>query len=55
MAHLEDGRIDGPSTEACRHAVLLRDLLRERGTVPADHVALPPPLEGKRMRLRVLG
>lgn len=55
MAHLEDGRIDGPSTEACRHAVLLRDLLRERGSVPADHVALPPPLEGKRLRLRVLG
>lgn len=54
MAHLEDGRIDGPSTEACRHAVLLRDLLKERGVVPADHIAMPPPLAGRRLKLRVL-
>lgn len=55
MAHLEDGRIDGPSAEACRHAVILRDLLRERGAVRADDVALPPPLERRRVKLRVLG
>jgi radical SAM protein with 4Fe4S-binding SPASM domain len=45
MAYLEDGKLDGPSTEACRHAVILRDLLRDEGVIPADHDALPPPLQ----------
>ena len=45
MAHLEDGKLEGPSREACRHAVLLRDLLRDRGLVPATETALPPPLQ----------
>ena len=26
MAYLEDGELAGPSTEACRHAVMIRDL-----------------------------
>lgn len=47
MALLEDGDLAGPSREACRHAVLLRDLLRERGIVPAEETALPPPLAGR--------
>src|SRR5262249_8655834 len=54
MAYLEDGKIDGPSREACRHAVLLRDLLRERGLIPAGETALPPPLARRRVRLRVV-
>jgi radical SAM protein with 4Fe4S-binding SPASM domain len=54
MAYLEDGKLDGPSSEACRHAVILRDLLRDRGLVPESDRALPP----RRTRpasLRVLG
>ncbi|HKA89492.1 MAG TPA: radical SAM protein [Haliangiales bacterium] len=57
MAYLEDGKLDGPSREACRHAVILRDLLRERGVIPAEHTAVPPPLTRTRVRpssLRVL-
>ncbi len=56
-ALLDDGKLDGPSREACRHAVILRDLLRERGVVSASDTALPPPLAGPRIRppaLRVL-
>lgn len=44
MAHVEDGDVAGPSIEACRHALILRDLLRDRGLVPASETALPPPL-----------
>jgi AdoMet-dependent heme synthase len=42
MALVEHGDMYGPSLEACRHAVAVRDALRERGLVPADHTALPP-------------
>lgn len=42
MAMIEDGDIRGPSLEACRHAVAVRDSLRGRGLVPADHVVMPP-------------
>jgi hypothetical protein len=53
MAFLEDGKLEGPSTEACRHAVILRDLLREHGLAPGDDPgnhddALPPPLRRAR-------
>jgi radical SAM protein with 4Fe4S-binding SPASM domain len=36
MALLEDGDLLGPSTEACRHAVVLRDALKERGMAVAE-------------------
>jgi radical SAM protein with 4Fe4S-binding SPASM domain len=42
MALDEDGSLTGPSLEACRHAVAIRDFLRARGVVPAEHTALPP-------------
>lgn len=42
MALVEQGEMRGPSLEACRHAVAVRDSLRERGLVPATHTALPP-------------
>ena len=42
MALVEQGEMRGPSLEACRHAVAVRDELRARGLVPASHVALPP-------------
>ncbi len=42
MALLEQGDMRGPSLEACRHAVAMRDSLRERGLIPATEVALPP-------------
>jgi len=42
MALVEQGEIRGPSLEACRHAVAVRDELRTRGLVPATHVAMPP-------------
>ena len=57
MAYLEDGKLDGPSREACRHAVILRDLLKERGVIPGDDSAVPPPFARPRVRptsLRVL-
>jgi radical SAM protein with 4Fe4S-binding SPASM domain len=54
MAFLEDGKLDGPSREACRHAVILRDLLRERGVIPADETALPPPMVKTKTRVRPL-
>jgi radical SAM protein with 4Fe4S-binding SPASM domain len=50
MADLEDGRIDGPSREACRHAVIIRDLLRDKGLVPDGDTALPPPIRRERER-----
>jgi radical SAM protein with 4Fe4S-binding SPASM domain len=42
MALLEQGKMAGPSLEACRHAVTVRDSLRERGLIPATETALPP-------------
>jgi radical SAM protein with 4Fe4S-binding SPASM domain len=57
MAHLEDGVLEGPSLEACRHAVVVRDLLRSRGLIPADRSSLPPPLareRASRSRLSIL-
>ena len=42
MALVEHGKVAGPSLEACRHAVQIRDSLRDRGLVPADETALPP-------------
>jgi radical SAM protein with 4Fe4S-binding SPASM domain len=48
MALVEDGKLDGPSREACRHAVLLRDLLIDQGALPGDTPRpLPPPLSGQ--------
>ena len=55
MALVEDGSIDGPSSEACRHAVILRDLLRDRGVLAEGAPVGGPPL--KRVRppgLRVI-
>jgi AdoMet-dependent heme synthase len=42
MALLEQGEIAGPSLEACRHAVAVRDALRDSGRIPATETALPP-------------
>ncbi len=42
MALLEQGEIYGPSLEACRHAVAVRDALRDAGQIPATETALPP-------------
>jgi radical SAM protein with 4Fe4S-binding SPASM domain len=42
MAYLEHGKLKGPSLEACRHAVTVRDTLKEQGLVPKTDVALPP-------------
>lgn len=42
MALLEHGKLRGPSLEACRHAVAVRDSLRERGLVPDTDTAMPP-------------
>ncbi|HET6612499.1 MAG TPA: radical SAM protein [Kofleriaceae bacterium] len=42
MALLEHGRMRGPSLEACRHAVAVRDSLRDRGLIAATETALPP-------------
>ena len=47
LAALEDGDPCGPSREACRHAVIVRDLLRERGLLPAHETDLPPTLGGE--------
>ena len=43
-ALLEDGEWDRPSLDACRHALLKRDLFRECGVIPESETALPPPL-----------
>jgi hypothetical protein len=45
MAMIEHGELHGPSLEACRHAVAVRDELRERGIVATDHTAMPPTWE----------
>jgi radical SAM protein with 4Fe4S-binding SPASM domain len=42
MALLEQGALRGPSLEACRHAVAVRDSLRDRGLIPDTETALPP-------------
>jgi AdoMet-dependent heme synthase len=42
MALVEQGELRGPSLEACRHAVAVRDELRSRGLVPATDIAMPP-------------
>jgi len=42
MAYIEHGEMRGPSLEACRHTVAVRDSLRERGKIPATETQLPP-------------
>lgn len=42
MAMVEHGTMYGPSLEACRHAVEVRDMLRERGVISATETAMPP-------------
>ena len=42
MASLEHGKMKGPSLEACRHAVVVRDTLKAQGLVPSEHNDLPP-------------
>lgn len=42
MALIEHGELAGPSLEACRHAVAVRDALRERGLVDPGDTAMPP-------------
>ncbi|WP_428265098.1 radical SAM/SPASM domain-containing protein [Haliangium sp.] len=42
MALLEQGELRGPSLEACRHAVAVRDALRAQSLIPATETALPP-------------
>jgi hypothetical protein len=42
MALLEQGALRGPSLEACRHAVAVRDSLRERGLIPDTETQMPP-------------
>lgn len=42
MAVVEHGDVYGPSLEACRHAVAVRDALRERGVIPETETAMPP-------------
>jgi radical SAM protein with 4Fe4S-binding SPASM domain len=55
MAFLEDGDITGPSTEACRHAVLIRDMLRDREVISAGDTGQPPPRRVRPPSLRVIG
>ena len=42
MALVEQGDMHGPSLEACRHAVTVREALRAKGQVADDDVAMPP-------------
>ena len=42
MAYLEQGKMRGPSLEACRHAVAVRDSLREAGKIAASETDMPP-------------
>jgi radical SAM protein with 4Fe4S-binding SPASM domain len=42
MALVEQGDLRGPSLEACRHAVTVREALRAKGLVAADDDAMPP-------------
>ena len=68
MALVEQGKMAGPSLEACRHAVTVRDGLRAQGVIPATETAMPPTwarvdLDGQHqrkdprrpVRLRVVG
>jgi radical SAM protein with 4Fe4S-binding SPASM domain len=45
MALVEHGDLRGPSLEACRHAVTVRESLRAKGLVADDDVAMPPTWE----------
>jgi radical SAM protein with 4Fe4S-binding SPASM domain len=45
MAMVEQGNLRGPSLEACRHAVAVRDELRDRRLIPSSHQAFPPTWE----------
>ena len=42
MALVEQGEMRGPSLEACRHAVTVREALRTQGLVADDDTAMPP-------------
>jgi radical SAM protein with 4Fe4S-binding SPASM domain len=42
MALIEEGDMQGPSLEACRHAVEVRKSLQERGMVPQSETVMPP-------------
>lgn len=42
MALVEQGTMKGPSLEACRHAVVVRDSLRDRGLIPNSDREMPP-------------
>ncbi len=42
MALVEQGEMRGPSLEACRHAVTVREALRAKGLVADDDTAMPP-------------
>ncbi|HVV87413.1 MAG TPA: radical SAM protein [Kofleriaceae bacterium] len=42
MALVEQGELHGPSLEACRHAVTVREALRAKGLVADDDTAMPP-------------
>ncbi len=42
MALVEQGTMKGPSLEACRHAVMVRDSLRTRGLISETETSLPP-------------
>lgn len=42
MALTEHGEMRGPSLEACRHAVAVRDALRAQGLIPATETQVPP-------------
>jgi radical SAM protein with 4Fe4S-binding SPASM domain len=42
MALVEQGDMRGPSLEACRHAVTVREALRTKGLVGDDETAMPP-------------
>ena len=44
-AMLEDGNLLGKSSEACRHAVFLRDSLRDKGMIGNDERGRPPPTD----------
>ncbi len=42
MALIEHGKMNGPSLEACRHAVMIRDSLRDQGLIPDTARQMPP-------------
>jgi radical SAM protein with 4Fe4S-binding SPASM domain len=49
IAQNEHGDLLGPAAENCRHALVRRDLLRERGLIPESENALPPPVAPRKM------